>query len=466
MTSNPYPLGLRLHGRRVVVVGGGAVATRRVPALLDAGADVLLVAPELTPALRARADAGRLHWVPRRFEPEDLDGAWLVQVAVDDPMAAASVSAVAAERRIFCVRADDRTAATAWTPAVTRHGPVTVAVLGGGDPHRAMTVRDAVRDLLAVRLAPAVAAPSGQAGAVAAPPGQVGAVAAPSGQAGAVAAPPGQVGAVAAPPGQVGAAAAPSGGLGAGAAGAGGLREVGRVALVGAGPGDPELITVKGWRLLTEADVVVADRLVPGLLLDELRPDVELVDASKIPYGPSRAQEEINQILVDRALAGAFVVRLKGGDPYVFGRGGEELLACAAAGVPVTVVPGVTSSIAAPAAAGIPVTHRGVAHEFTVVSGHLAPEAPASLVRWDALAGLHGTLVILMGLKNLAAITAALIAHGRSPQTPAAVVQEATTGTQRVLRSTLDAVAADVLTAEVRPPAVVVVGDVVNTLDG
>ncbi|MET7376479.1 uroporphyrinogen-III C-methyltransferase [Micromonospora arida] len=415
MTSNPYPLGLRLHGRRVVVVGGGAVATRRVPALLDAGADVLLVAPELTPALRAQADAGRLHWVPRRFVPEDLDGAWLVQVAVDDSMAAASVSAVAAERRIFCVRADDRTAATAWTPAVTRHGPVTVAVLGGGDPRRAMTVRDAIRDLLAVRLAP-----DGSAQAQSRPDV---------------------------------------------ATGAAGGRQAGRVALVGAGPGDPELITVKGWRLLTEADVVVADRLVPGLLLDELRPDVELVDASKIPYGPSRAQEEINQILVDRALAGAVVVRLKGGDPYVFGRGGEELLACAAAGVPVTVVPGVTSSIAAPAAAGIPVTHRGVAHEFTVVSGHLAPDAPASLVRWDALAGLHGTLVILMGLKNLPAITATLIAHGRSPQTPAAVVQEATTGTQRVLRSTLGEVAADLLAADLRPPAVVVVGDVVNALE-
>ncbi|MFI6254537.1 uroporphyrinogen-III C-methyltransferase [Micromonospora zamorensis] len=408
MTSNPYPLGLRLDGRRVVVVGGGAVATRRVPALLDAGADVLLVAPELTPALRARVDAGRLHWVPRRFVPEDLDGAWLVQVAIDDPLAAASVTAVAAERRIFCVRADDRTAATAWTPAVTRHGPVTVAVLGGGDPRRAMTVRDAIRDLLAVRLAP-----DGIAGRSDASTGTT----------------------------------------------------AGRVALVGAGPGDPELITVRGWRLLTEADVVVADRLVPGLLLDELRPDVELVDASKIPYGPSRAQEEINQILVDRALAGAFVVRLKGGDPYVFGRGGEELLACAEAGVPVTVVPGVTSSIAAPAAAGIPVTHRGVAHEFTVVSGHLAPDSPASLVRWEALAGLRGTLVILMGLKNLAAITAALIAHGRPPQTPAAVVQEATTGAQRVLRSTLGAIAADLLAAELRPPAVVVVGDVVGTLD-
>ncbi|MBO4208361.1 uroporphyrinogen-III C-methyltransferase [Micromonospora echinofusca] len=405
---NLYPLGLRLAGRRVLVVGGGAVATRRVPALLDAGADVLLVSPELTPALQAHVDAGRLHWVPRRFTPDDLDGAWLVQVAVDDPLAAAAVSAAAQERRIFCVRADDRRAATAWTPAVTRHGPVTVAVLGGGDPRRAVAARDAIRALFEERKGPFLTHPVEEGPPVNTP--------------------------------------------------------VGRVALVGAGPGDPELITVKGWRLLTEADVVVADRLVPGLLLDELRPDVELVDASKIPYGPSRAQEEINRILVDRARAGAFVVRLKGGDPYVFGRGGEELLACAAAGIPVTVVPGVTSSIAAPAVAGIPVTHRGVAHEFTVVSGHLAPDHPASLVNWAALAGLRGTLVVLMGLKNLAAIVGTLVAHGRPADTPAAVVQEGTTGSQRVLRSTLGRVAEEAGAAGLRPPAVVVVGDVVHAL--
>ncbi|MFJ8204606.1 uroporphyrinogen-III C-methyltransferase [Micromonospora chalcea] len=405
-SPSPYPLGLRLDGRRVVVVGGGAVATRRVPALLDAGADVLLVSPELTPALRAHVDAGRLHWEPRRFTPGDLDGAWLVQVAVDDRTAAAAVSAAAAERRIFCVRADDRTAASAWTPAVTRHGPVTVAVLGGGDPRRAMGVRDAIRALLGRKGPPLT--PAVEEGT----PVDTG----------------------------------------------------GRVALVGSGPGDPELITVKGWRLLTEAEVVVADRLVPGLLLDEMRPDVELVDASKIPYGPSRAQEEINRILVDRARAGKVVVRLKGGDPYVFGRGGEELLACAEAGVPVTVVPGVTSAIAVPEVAGVPVTHRGVAHEFTVVSGHLAPDAPASLVRWDALAGLRGTLVILMGLKNLAAISATLIAHGKPADTPAAVIQEGTTSAQRTLRSTLGAVAADVEAAALRPPAIVVVGDVVHAL--
>lgn len=425
MSGSPYPLGLRLAGRRVVVVGGGVVATRRVPALLDAGADVLLVAPELTPALRAHADAGRLRWQRRRFAADDLDGAWLVQVAVDDPTAAAAISAVADERRIFCVRADDRAAATAWTPAVTRQGPVTVAVLGGGDPRRAMAVRDAVRDLLAAgpgRLAP--------------PPAEVGAGGAPG---------PVRVDRWQASPHPT--------------------RRGGQVALVGAGPGDPELITVKGRRLLAEAEVVVTDRLVPGLLLDELGPEVELVDAAKIPYGPACTQEEINRILVDRARAGRAVVRLKGGDPYVFGRGGEELLACAGAGVPVTVVPGVTSAIAAAAGAGVPVTHRAVAHEFTVVSGHLPPDSPTSLVRWEHLAGLRGTLVILMGLKNLAAISATLVAHGRPAQTPAVVVQEGTTGAQRTIRSTLDVVAADVAAAGLRPPAVVVVGDVVGALD-
>ncbi|WP_018216689.1 uroporphyrinogen-III C-methyltransferase [Salinispora vitiensis] len=425
MSGNPYPLGLRLAGRRVVVVGGGAVATRRVPALLDAGADVLLVAPELTPALRAHADAGRLRWQPRRFAADDLDGAWLVQVAVDDPSAAAAISAVAEERRIFCVRADDRAAATAWTPAVTRQGPVTVAVLGGGDPRRAMAVRDTVRDLLAAgpgRLAP--------------PPADAGA----GGASGSV------------PVDRWPASPHPTG-------------RGGQVALVGAGPGDPELITVKGRRLLAEAEVVVTDRLVPGLLLDELGPEVELVDAAKIPYGPARSQEEINRILVDRALAGRAVVRLKGGDPYVFGRGGEELLACAGAGVPVTVVPGVTSAVAAAAGAGVPVTHRAVAHEFTVVSGHVPPDSPASMVRWEHLAGLRGTLVILMGLKNLAAISATLVAHGRPAQTPAVVVQEGTTGAQRTIRSTLGVVAADVAAAGLRPPAVVVVGDVVGALD-
>lgn len=397
--ANPYPIGLRLDGLRVLVVGGGVVATRRVPALLDAGALVVLVSPRLTPALEGLANAGRVTWLARRFEPSDVDGCWLVQVAVNDPPAAAEVSAAARERQVFCVRADDRRAATAWTPAVTRHGPVTVAVLGGGDPKRAMAVRDSIRDHLAGD-----------------PPRAEG------------------------PPDRHG-----------------------TVALIGAGPGDPELITVRGRRLLAAADVVVMDRLVPGLLLDELRPEVELVDASKIPYGPARAQEEINAILVDRATKGLVVVRLKGGDPFVFGRGGEELLACATAGVPVTVVPGVTSALAAPAAAGIPVTHRGVAHELVVVSGHLPPGHPDSKVDWAALGRLRGTICLLMGLKNLRHIAVALIGGGRPAETPAAVVQEATTVEQRVVRASLGTVAE--AAARLTPPAVVVIGDVVPVLN-
>jgi uroporphyrin-III C-methyltransferase/precorrin-2 dehydrogenase/sirohydrochlorin ferrochelatase len=392
---NLYPLALKLDGLPVLVVGGGVVATRRVPALLDAGARVVLVSPSLTPALRALADTGRIEWRQRRFERSDVDGVWLVQVSIDDPAAAAEVSAAAAEARVFCVRADDRAAATAWTPAVTRHGQLTIAVLGGGEPRRAMAVRDAIAERLA------------------------------------------------------------DGSLAVEA-----LSYKGCVALVGAGPGDPELITVRGRRLLASADVVVADRLAPGLLLDELRPDAELVDASKIPYGPAALQAELNRILVERARAGRFVVRLKGGDPFVFGRGGEEVAACAEAGVPVLVVPGVTSAVAAPAAAGIPVTQRGLTHEFVVVSGHLPPGDPASLVDWSALARLRGTVCVLMGLKNLEPIVAALRDGGRPADTPAAIVQDGTTAAQRVVRGTLATIVADALVAGIGPPSVVVIGAV------
>jgi uroporphyrin-III C-methyltransferase/precorrin-2 dehydrogenase/sirohydrochlorin ferrochelatase len=189
-----------------------------------------------------------------------------------------------------------------------------------------------------------------------------------------------------------------------------------------------------------------------------------VVDASKIPYGPARSQEEISRLLVERASAGQRVVRLKGGDPFVFGRGGEELLACTEAGLAVTVVPGVTSAIAAPAAAGIPVTHRGLVHEFTVVSGHRPPGHPESLVDWDALARLRGTLCVLMGLSHVDAIVAALLAGGRSPRTPAAAVQDGTTAQQRSVRAALVDLPEAVRTAGLRPPAVIVIGPVVDVL--
>ncbi|MDG3010959.1 uroporphyrinogen-III C-methyltransferase [Rhodococcus sp. D2-41] len=237
------------------------------------------------------------------------------------------------------------------------------------------------------------------------------------------------------------------------------------VALVGGGPGDPDLITVRGRRLLARADLVVADRLAPPELLAELGPEVEVVDASKIPYGRAMAQEHINQTLIDGARAGKFVVRLKGGDPYLFGRGYEELMACAEAGIAVTVVPGITSAFSVPAAAGVPVTHRGVAHEVVVVSGHVAPGHPKSLVDWDALAKLKGTIVLLMGVERLPQFADALLAGGRPAETPVTVIQEGTTRTQRVLRATLSTVAARAAAEQIRPPAIVVFGPVAGLID-
>jgi uroporphyrin-III C-methyltransferase/precorrin-2 dehydrogenase/sirohydrochlorin ferrochelatase len=232
----------------------------------------------------------------------------------------------------------------------------------------------------------------------------------------------------------------------------------GGVALVGGGPGDPELITVRGRRLLARADVVVADRLAPRELLDELPPSVEVVDAAKIPYGRAASQDVINSLLVEHAKAGKFVVRLKGGDPYVFGRGFEEVLACVAAGVPVSVVPGVTSAFAAPAVASVPVTHRGVAHEVVVVSGHVEPSE--SLTDWAALARLRGTIVIMMGVERIGSFADALLKGGRDGDTPVAVVQEGTMMGERVLRTTLDKVAEEVSENGIRPPAVIVIGPV------
>ncbi|MEV1159266.1 uroporphyrinogen-III C-methyltransferase [Micromonospora chokoriensis] len=235
----------------------------------------------------------------------------------------------------------------------------------------------------------------------------------------------------------------------------------GSVAVVGGGPGPDDLITVRGRALLDAADVVVVDRLAPQGLLAGLRPDVLVVDAAKVPRGPSMAQEAINAALVSHAKAGRQVVRLKGGDPYVFGRGHEEVQACEAAGVPVTVVPGVSSAIAAPALAGVPVTHRGVAHDVTVVSGHLPPGHPDSLVDWAALARARGTVVLLMAVDTIAKIAAVLIEHGRAPETPALAVQDAGLPDQRSVPARLDEIGAVAAREGVGPPAVFVLGPVV-----
>ncbi|ALA67224.1 uroporphyrinogen-III C-methyltransferase [Corynebacterium lactis] len=236
----------------------------------------------------------------------------------------------------------------------------------------------------------------------------------------------------------------------------------GQVALVGGGPGDPGLITVEGRRLLRLADVVVADHLGPLSLLGELDPDVEIIDAGKLPYGRAMAQERINELLVHRAREGYFVVRLKGGDPYIFGRGFEELQELEEAGIPVRVVPGITSAIAVPGSVGIPVTMRGINHDFTVVSGHVPPGHPKSLVDWDALGRMNGTICIIMGVKNGPEIAESLLASGRSADTPAAVVQEGTMSTQRSVRCTLGTLGETLVNEKIKPPAVIIIGEVVG----
>lgn len=232
------------------------------------------------------------------------------------------------------------------------------------------------------------------------------------------------------------------------------------VTLVGGGPGDQELITVAGLRALLGAEVVVTDRLAPRDLLAELAPDVELIDVAKLPRGRSARQEDINDVLIDRATNGKSVVRLKGGDNYVFGRGFEEVLALQEAGVPIRVIPGLSSSLAVPALAGLPVTHRGVVHDFVVASGHLPPGHSDSLVNWDALAASSGSLVLLMAVENAAAIARALLAGGRPCDQPVAVVVDGSLPTQRVVRTTLGRLSGAIEVEDIRPPAVIVIGDV------
>ncbi|MBD5831117.1 uroporphyrinogen-III C-methyltransferase [Janibacter melonis] len=348
MSAGGYRLGLDLTDRLVLVVGGGPAAVREAGACLDAGARVLLLAPEVDPGLAGRDG---LTWRAAPFDPADLSGpdrVWLVHAATGDPATDGAVASAAEEAGVWCVRAE---------------------------PRAARGHRD------------------------------------------------------------------------------------GRVALVGGGPGAPDLITVRGARLLAQADVVVTDRLGPVDLLAELPAHVEVVDVGKHRDRHPVPQDQINEILVDRARRGLDVVRLKGGDPFVLGRGGEEALHCAAHGIAVEVVPGITSAISVPAAVGIPVTHRGITTSFVVASAHEG--AGPSL---DGLrdAPQDATLVLLMGVTALGRTAADLVAAGRAPGTPVAIVERGWMPGQRVTRTTLSRAAADAEAEGVRAPAVVVVGEVVT----
>lgn len=394
MDAARVPVFLDLRGRRALVVGGGNVATRRGARLVEAGADVVVVSPDITAELNNLAST--VH--RRAFEPTDVDGSWLVLACTEDEQVNQAVAIAAASAGIWCVRSDEAEQSAAWLAATGQADGLTVAVSAGADPRRAAAVRD-----FAVR---AIESGDWQARRH--------------------------------------------------------RRSNGRVVLVGGGPGDPGLLTLRGYRAMCDADVVVTDRLGPTQLLESLPPDVEVIDVGKTPRGEATSQEDINDLLVRRAKAGDVVVRLKGGDPFVLGRGSEEVAACAAAGVEVEVVPGVTSAIAASTLAGVPLTRRGTAQEFTVASGHVPPGDPRSTVDWDRLGAGAGTLVLLMAVANLRAIATTLIAAGRPATTPAVIVENASLPQQRIIRADLQDLADAADRESVVPPAVVVIGDVVS----
>lgn len=441
------PIFLDVRDRPCLVVGGGLVAARKLALLLRAGARAVVVAPHLTDELRAMASVVELR--ERPFAEVDLDGMTLVIAATDDAQVNARVAALASARGLLVNVVDTPALCSFIMPAVVDRSPVIAAVSSGGRAPvltrllrarletlipaaygRLAELAGSVRGKVRERIADPVARRRFWDEALQGPVAEL----ALSGQ-------------------ERRARQLLDRLLERGAAGG-----VGEVYLVGAGPGDPDLLTFRALRLLQQADVVVHDRLVAPEILDMARREAERIDAGKRASQHTLPQEDINALLVRLAREGKRVLRLKGGDPFLFGRGGEEIATLAAEGIPFQVVPGVTAASGCAAYAGIPLTHRDHAQLCVFVTGHLKDGSVD--LPWPQLVALGGTLVIYMGLGALAEICAALIAHGKDPATPAAVVAEGTTLRQQVVTAPLGELAA---AAQGLPgPALIIVGGVVG----
>jgi uroporphyrin-III C-methyltransferase len=416
--TTPYPVMLTVEGRRCLVVGGGKIAARKVDGLVAAGADVTVIAPSVDPSI-----TGLPVTVEQRpYRPGDASAGFrLVITATDDPDVNAQVYADAEAAGIWVNSADDPEHCSFTLPAIHRDGDVTVAIgTGGQSPAFAAWLRDRVRESLPAGLSDVVGQLAAERRAVQ----------------------------------EAGESTEARDWrprieeLAAGSSGRG------TVHLVGAGPGDPELLTLRAARLLAMADVVVHDALADSEVLALAPAHVERIDVGKRPGRPV-PQELINDLLVQLSARHRCVVRLKGGDPFLFGRGGEEALALQAAGVPFEVVPGITSAIAAPAAAGVPVTQRGVSASVTIVTGHRR-EGDEDETDWTALARVGGTIVVLMGVSERAAIARKLIGGGLSLDTPVVAVRFGTRPEQEVARTTLGALG----DTPIEAPAAIVIGAV------
>lgn len=447
--SRLYPIFADLSGRLVVVAGGGSVAERKVRALADTGATLRVVAPSITPGLQALAHAGAVEWRHGRCAPASLDDAWLVVAATDNPDLNREIAAAARDRRLFVNVVDDAELSSFHVPAVVNRRPVQVAISSGGAaPGLAAWIREWLEAALDESLGPlaALLARWRQRIKVALPnvrerrrfyhrlvTGAVGAAARNRQFARAE-------------------------------------REIkraltqwqnsarmstGRVALVGAGPGDAGLITLAGLRRLKQADVILHDRLVSDEVLALARADARRIAVGKQPGDRTHTQDRINALMALHANAGRFVVRLKGGDPLIFGRGGEELEYLRATGIDYEVVPGVTAASACAAYAGIPLTHRSHARAVRLVTAR-----SSEAIDWAALADDSQTLAVYMGVREVDTVTRNLLAHGRAADTPVAIVENGTRPEQRVVTGELARLPALVRMNAIAAPSIVIIGSV------
>jgi uroporphyrin-III C-methyltransferase/precorrin-2 dehydrogenase/sirohydrochlorin ferrochelatase len=443
------PLFADLKNRAVLVVGGGVVAERRVGLLLAAGADVTVIAPLLTNSLSELAEDGRLTYLRRAYADEPLEPFWLVVAATDDRAVNARVAAHAEAAKRFCNTVDDLPLCSFIMPAIVDRAPVTIAIgSSGNSPVLSRWVKGIIETLLPARL------------------GALAELAGRWRERVHTAVPDATerrhfweriVNGTVADHAFAGRDADAEHAMQA-AVTAWGTDEVGRrgeAYLVGAGPGSPDLITIRGRQLLACADVVLYDRLASPELLQYARRDAELICVGKTPRRPSITQKQLNRLLVGLVQSGKRVCRLKGGDPFIFGRGGEELEALASAGLKFQVVPGVSAAEGCAAYAGIPLTLRGVAQAVLLTTGHTMDAATPALTEFQP----GQTLALYMGVAQYAEISAALIARGHSPETPIAIVESGTTDRQRVVRTVLGSLAAAQAALDIRPPALLIVGE-------
>jgi uroporphyrin-III C-methyltransferase/precorrin-2 dehydrogenase/sirohydrochlorin ferrochelatase len=450
MESWPYfPLFLRLRRQRVLLVGGGEVATRKLRLLLRAQASVEIVAEALSAEVAQLETAGQIQWLAQRFEPQQVRGCRIVIAATDDPLLNAAVAAAAGEAGIPVNVVDDPELSTFITPAIVDRAPLLVAVSSGGSaPVLARRVREQIERLLPAasgRLAQFLHRMRPSVQAQAAPGARRGVWETFLDGSGVERVLSGDEVAAAEMLQQVLDRQAPRG----------------EVYLVGAGPGDPDLLTLRALRLMQQCDVVLYDALISPQILELVRRDAERIYVGKRRAKHTLPQEEINEELVRLASAGKRVLRLKGGDPFLFGRGGEEIERLAAAGIPFQVVPGITAANGCAAYAGIPLTHRDYAQSCVFVTGH--PRADGALdLHWTSLAQRGQTVVIYMGLNSLPSLCLQLQQHGLPADWPAAVIEEGTRAQQRVVAGTLASLPQAVVDAGVQGPSLVIVGEVVR----